>query len=347
MNKKILMMLGVFFLLVTAGGVSWWLHDSSGVGGVQQASALPLSSGVSADSHSPAAIATGLEGLPQSLAGTEVDCSLETDTAGHLRVTIGLRHCFDYFLSAVGEESIDALARRIHAQLRNRLQQPALGEAERVLAGYLAYLRGVADIEKRLLPPEAGQLDMERARQQMEQVRALRRLYLSPEVIVVFFSDDDAYGRYALERLELMQNKQLSAQARAQQLAALEQQLPEDIKASLRTVNQYLDLRELTDEWKKRSGSVEELRQIRSSLVGAEATARLEALDQENSAWDKRMSDWYSQRDAVLKNTALSQGDRERNLEDLRKMNFANEAERMRVAALERIHDQGLAVSGP
>lgn len=274
-----------------------------------------------------------------------MDCPLETDVSGHLQLTIRLRHCFDYFLSAVGEESIDSLAARIHAQLKNRLQQPALGEAERVLAGYLAYLRGVADIEKRLLPPEPGQVDMERARQQMDQVRALRRLYLSPEVIAVFFADDDAYDRYTLARLELMQDKKLSVQARAQQLAVLEQQLPEGIKASLKAVNQYLDLRVLTDEWKQRSGSAEELRQIRSNLVGEEAAARLEVLDQENADWDGRMKDWYAQRAALMKNANLSQTDRERQLEDLRKSRFANEAERMRVEALERIRDQGLVVS--
>lgn len=290
-------------------------------------------------------VISGLESLPPSLAGTEVDCSLEADAGGHLQVTIGLRHCFDYFLSAVGEESITTLTARIHAQLKSRLQQPALGEAERVLAGYLAYLRGVADIEKRLLAPEAGQMDLERARQQMEQVRALRPLYLSPEVIVAFFSDDDAYDRYTLEKLELMQNKKLSAPARAQQLAVLEQQLPEGIKASLKAVNQSLDLRALTDEWKQRSGSAEELRQIRTNLVGEEAATRLEALDQENADWDVRMNDWYVQRDALLKNTSLSQEDRERQLGDLRKNRFANEAERLRVEALERIRDQGLAVS--
>ncbi|MDG9925811.1 MULTISPECIES: lipase secretion chaperone [unclassified Pseudomonas] len=349
MNKTVLMLLGCCLLVATATGLPWWLHDESKTMEAVETPALPSTSEATlammpATTNTQADMATGLEGLPRSLAGTEVNCALETDAEGRLRITIGLRHCFDYFLAAVGEESIDTLTARIRAQLRHRLQEPALGEAKGVLEGYLAYLRGVADIEKAQVPT-SGQMDLERVRQQMEQVRSLRTQYLSPEVIAVFFGDDDAYDLFALARLELLQNKTLSPQARAQQLKELEQQLPEDIQASLEVTHQYLDLRTLTDDWKQRAGSAEELRQIRTSLVGEEATARLEALDQENAAWDRRMNAWYAQRDAILSNTGLSQEDRERQLDDLRESRFSNEAERLRAETLERIHDQAQPVS--
>ena len=346
--KTVSMLLGCCLLVAIAVGLPWWLHEEGQAPATQKGVASPRATeapGVAPSTpQTPVAMASGLEDLPQSLAGTQVSCALESDAAGHLRVTIELRHCFDYFLSAVGEESLDSLTARIRAQLRQRLQEPALGEAEEVLTGYLDYLRGVAEIEQSQLP-EPGQMDLARVRQQMEQVRSLRTQYLSPEVIAAFFSDDDAYDLYALARLELMQSKTLSAQARAQQLAELEQQLPDDIKASLQVTNQYLDLRTLTEDWKQRAGSADELRQIRTSLVGAEATARLEALDQENAAWDGRMNAWYAQRDAVLKNTGLSPEDRERQLTELRKSRFSSDAERQRVEALERIHDKGMPLS--
>lgn len=187
MKKTMLMAFGVCLLLVMMASLRGWFPGNSDAMKIHKAAASFLSSDTPVAGSLPAAIVTGLEDLPQSLRGTEVDCSLETDAGGHLKVTIGLRHCFDYFLSAVGEENIDTLTKRIHVQLQSRLRQPALGEAERVLGGYLAYLRGVADIEKRLLAPESGSLDLERARRQMEQIRALRRLYLAPDVIAVFF----------------------------------------------------------------------------------------------------------------------------------------------------------------
>ncbi|HEX6591176.1 MAG TPA: lipase secretion chaperone, partial [Moraxellaceae bacterium] len=285
-------------------------------------SASLLSSRAVAARAPQAAMVTGLEDLPPSLAGTEVDCTVATDAAGHLQATAGLRQCFDYFLSAVGEESPEILMARIRTQLRNSLREPALGEAEKVLAGYVAYLRGVADIEKRQASSAPGQWDLEKVRQQMQQVQALRRMYLSPEVIAAFFDEDDAYDRYTLARLELLQDRNLPAAARARQLAVLDQQLPAALRDSLKTVNQYTDLRTLTEDWKKRGGSAGELRQIRSNLVGEEATTRLEALDQENAAWDGRMAAWYGQRDALLKNSSLSTQDRDRQLEELRRSHF-------------------------
>lgn len=343
MRNMTLMVLAYCLLVAAVAGLPWWLYEQSDATEPPELASPPASEAAATTltaSRSAPAVATGLEELPKSLAGTEVSCAVETTADGHLLISIGLRHCFDYFLSAVGEESLQSLTARIRAQLRHRLREPALGEAEQVLEGYLAYLLGVADIEKRLVAPQPGRIDLESIRQQREQILALRAQHLSPEVIAVFFGDDDAYDGYALARLELMQDKGLSPQERARQLAELEQQLPEAIRASLEVTSRYLDLRKLTDDWQQRSGSAEELRQIRTSLVGEEATARLEALDQENTAWDERMSAWYEQRAALLSNVGLSQEDRERQLDELRKRRFGNEAERRRVEALERIHDR-------
>ena len=41
--------------------------------------------------------------LAPSLRGTEIDCPLKVDGQGQLILTIGIRNCFDYFLSSVGK----------------------------------------------------------------------------------------------------------------------------------------------------------------------------------------------------------------------------------------------------
>jgi lipase chaperone LimK len=179
----------------------------------------------------------------------------------------------------------------------------------------------------------------------MQQVQALRTQYFNQEVIAAFFGDEDAYDRYTLARLEVIQNKNLSAAQRAQQLAALQQQLPTSIQESMQTVNQYQNLEALTADWKKRGGTPAELRQIRESLVGAEAADRLEALDKDRAGWDQRMNAWYSERDAILHNTNLSEQDRQSQLNELRKSRFSD-TERMRVESLERMHDRGESVGG-
>ncbi|MBG4488258.1 lipase secretion chaperone [Pseudomonas aeruginosa] len=345
MNKKVFTFLGCCPWAGAGAGVGWWLQGESLVTArpatVERISRAELAPAKVQESSAQALAVAAPTTLPRSLVGTEVNCPVEAGDDGHLRITNGLRQCFDYFLAAIGEESLDVLVARIRAQLGGRLQEPARGEAERILVDYLAYLRGLESIQQGSEVREVGGADLDAIRQRMQQMRALREQYLSTEVIVAFFGEEDAYDRYTLARLELMRDKTLSAQARAQQLAELERQLPEGLQQSLKAVNQYLNLKTLTDKWKQHAGSAEELYQIRMSLVGAEATARLEALDQENIAWDRRMSEWFAQRDELLKTPGLSREDRERQLEELRRGSFSSEAERLRVEALERINDAG------
>jgi lipase chaperone LimK len=287
----------------------------------------------------PAHFTTGLENLPRSLHDTEVDGELAVDERGRLKITSRLRNVFDYFLSATGEEPVETLLKRLRAYIRHKLPAGAAAEAERILDGYVAYKKSLTVLQA-ATPAASGGFDIAALRRQMQQVPALRLQHLAPEVIDAFFGNEDAYDNYSLARLELLQDKQLTPQARAQQLAALEQQLPPDLQASLRIVSRYQNLEALTADWKERKGNPAELRQIRENLVGTEAAERLEALDRERAVWDQRMKSWFGQRDAILGNRNLADTDRQDQLETLRRQRFAP-GELARVQALERIHDQG------
>ncbi|MDQ8038214.1 MAG: lipase secretion chaperone [Pedobacter sp.] len=330
-----LLLAGIFFF---AGGPADSADAQAGQPGALSADGQPITQGPSPDSF-----VTGLEQLPNSLQGTEVDGELEVDAGGHLKITNGVRRVFDYFLSTIGEESLDTIVARIKAYIRHKLPPMAAGEAEALLDKYIAYKRGLENV-RQAQPRSDGSIDVSAVRQQMQQVQALRTQYFSAEVITAFFGDEDAYDRYTLDRLDVMQNKGLSPAQRAQQLAALEAQLPVSIQESMKTVNQYQNLESLTADWKKRGGSAAELRQIRESLVGAEAADRLETLDKDRAAWDQRMSSWYGERAAILGNTSLSEADRKQQLAELRNSRFSTD-ERLRVESLERMHDRGETVS--
>lgn len=333
---RIAMALGVMAIVA----LLYWLAPAGGTGaGTDPASAMASGSGSAAGMHQPpATFTTGTEGLPGSLQGTEVDGELEVDENGHLKITNGVRRVFDYFLSAVGEEPLESIIARIRAYIRHKLPPTAAAEAEELLDSYLAYKRGLESVQQ--AQTGGSTLDLEAIRRQMQQVQALRTQYFKPEVITAFFGDEDVYDRYTLARLEVMQNKSLSASQRAQQLAGLEDMLPPDIRESIKVANQVQNLDALTQEWKKRGGSAAELRQIRESVVGPEATDRLEALDQERAGWDQRMSAWYRERDAILATTSLSEQDRQQQVAELRNQRF-NETERVRAESLERMRDRG------
>lgn len=337
MKKKAgLLLISAFTVVVL---VLWVRPDADAT--IMPGASLPTArlAGDAAPVAAPATFTTGLEALPRSLRDTEVDGELEVDERGHLRITRGVRHVFDYFLSATGEESQDLLLQRLRAYFRHKLPAGAAAEAGRLLDGYIAYKKGRAGLQG-VTPSGSGQVDIAAVREQMQQVQALRLQFLAPEVIAAFFGEEDVFERYSLARLEILQNSQLTPQARAQQLATAEEQLPAALRESIKVITRVQDLQALTQDWQKRGGSPAELHQIREQLVGAEATGRLEVLDQQRAAWDSRMRGWYSERAALLGNRSLGEQDRQAQLEALRAQRFSAD-ERQRVEALEQMHDQG------
>ena len=344
--KKYIVYGVVAVLIIAAAAMLWLSRDSSNQAGTADASATGQTANGGQAPVSPSSFKTGLEGLPASLRGTEVDGEFEVDANGHLKITRGIRNTFDYFLSTVGEEPVETIIARIRAYIHYKLKDPAAHEAEVILDGYIAFKKGLSSIQPPPQPQSTNTIDIDAIRRQMDQVAALRTQYLAPDVIQAFFGDEDAYDHYTLARLQLMQNKSLSDAQRAQQLAALEQQLPPSVQESMKTVNQFQNLQAMTDDCKKRNCTAAELRQVRENLVGPEATDRLETLDKENAAWDTRMNSWLSQRAAILKNTSLSDSDRQQQITDQRNTLF-NQQEQVRVLALERIHDDGASTALP
>lgn len=329
-------------LLGVAGGLFWLASDDAGMA-VNEGGAAAGYAEDTATVTPPDTFATGLEALPASLAGTAVDGEFEVDAAGHLKITASIRRIFEYFLSTIGEEKLETIQARLKAYIRHKLQDPAASEAEQLLSSYLAYKSALKDL------PQAGgsaeaTLDPQALRQQKQQVQSLRQQYFTPEVITAFFGDEDLYDRYTLDRLDILQDKSLTAVQRAQRLAALEAQLPPQVQEALGAITKVQSLEALTADWKQRGGTPAELRQIRERLVGPEAADRLEALDAENAAWDQRMSAWYAERAAILGNRSLSETDRQRQVEQARNARF-EAGERVRVESLERMKDRGEVVA--
>lgn len=299
-------------------------------------SAAHIAGGTSATTQ----FVTGLEGLPASLRGTEAP-SVTVDDQGRLIINRDLRNVFDYFLTTIGEEPVDTIIARIRAYLRNILKgKPAADQADQILTSYINYKRALLS-----LPPSPAQenrktMDLDAYQRQLDQTAQLRRQYLSAEVIQAFFGEEDAYDQYTLARLRLMQDAGLSQAARDQQIASLEQQLPASIQEHLKQARQLKGLQDIQESCSKRNCSASELHDERVAMVGAEATTRLEKLDQDTASWDARISSWLNQRASILGNTALSESDRQQQVATARNALFSS-AELVQVKNLEQIHDEG------
>ena len=125
-----------------------------------------------------------------------------------------------------------------------------------------------------------------------------------------------------------------------QGLKELFNNLPEDWKENLQQLSQLEDLRKLTAEIKARGGSAEELRQMRTNLVGPEATQRLENLDVQRNDWKQRVDQYLSDRDGIMK-SSMSDSAKQSAVEQLRTQQFNNPQDKLRVQTFETVHDQG------
>jgi lipase chaperone LimK len=278
------------------------------------------------------AFITGLEQLPASLAGTEVDGEILIDEQQRLVVTNRLRDLFDYFLNSLGEETLPTILDRIRAYVTHRVPEPAQSQALRLLDQYVAYRQAVEKLSTKTSPNQAFDVDV------IERLKsheiALRQQYFSSQEIDAFFGMQDAIDQNALASLRVQQNPHLSVAQKAAQIAQIQDQLPEDIKAQLKPTLQIEQLNQLTDEWTQRGGDPNELREIRTNLVGAEATERLERLDQEDAAWQQRIDQYLATRQQVLSNQGLSDAQQQQQIKSLQNAQF-NDTERLRLKAYE------------
>lgn len=279
---------------------------------------------------------TGLEDLPASLVGTDVDGEILIDENKNLHVTRGLRNFFDYFLSTVGEESLQTIIERVKAYIRHRTPEPAQSQTIALFDQYIAYRAALGRI------PEAGgksadQIDLDAVMQQKAAEQQLRQNFFDSKTILAFFGDDDAYDQYTLQSLKIAQNSQLSEAEKAKQTADLLQQLPESLRDSIQTSMQYQNLDQLTSQWKARGGSAAELRQIRTNLVGPEATNRLEALDQEDNQWQTRVDAYLKSYRPIINNPQWSVEQKQLMITSLRRQQGFSDTEQLRLPAFEQM----------
>ena len=61
---------------------------------------------------------------------------------------------------------------------------------------------------------------------------------------------------------------------------------------------------------------------------------RLEALDQERAVWDGRMNEYLQQRDAILKNQALSEQDRQKQVNDIKQKSLDQQEQIQKISLL-------------
>lgn len=263
-----------------------------------------------------------------SLQGTHVDGMLEVDHNGHLLITEQIRHLFDYFYTTVGEISFEQASANIRQHLASQLQQPALGQALGLLDDYIAYKTALVELEQAF--PVIADIDGLRGR--ADAVQRLRAGIFSAEAHQAFFAAEKVFNSFSLERLAIMHDENIPDADKGAMIEDLRNSLPQDMQ-DLLVPQIHQVLTEQTETLQASGADAGQIRELRLSLVGPEATGRLESLDAQRQQWQLRVAEFSAERQAIIEHPGLAEVDKRQAIEDLEAQRFAPN-ERLRLASL-------------
>ncbi|MGP5101908.1 lipase secretion chaperone [Psychrobacter celer] len=356
-----IVIIAVVIIVIAAAVIVWFKPDSQRMETAQLASIASADTSEStlstalnseqteqtASAQNQSAFVTGVERLPRSLKGTQVDGEIIIDEHKQLVVTEGLRRLFDYFLSAIGEEDEAVIFARVESYIRHHTPEPAASQAVAIFGNYVAYLKALPDIEKRygnlqLQVSKSGELDLNAIAQQRQEVAILRQQYFDKTTIEAFFGAEDNYDDYSMEMVRINQNEQMSE---AQKQAARQDYVSRLPDGAIKTnIMQQANLNELmarTERMKAAGASPEALYNMRRELVGAPAAERLAQVDQEDANFDQRFTQYETQKAQLLSQSA-NPVEAQSQIEQLEQQLF-DDAERKRLsgyAALQKTKTQ-------
>lgn len=341
-NKKIIFSLVI--TLITVVILIWMFKPNATVTGnpevrqptamgkVTQASNQPLNAPLSPPQ---AGIYGPLPALAPSLQGTEIDCPLQVDKSQNLILNSGIRTCFDYFLSSLGEKTEIQLVNDIQQYLSATLPASAATYAKKLLGQYMAYKHALSSIQ----PPQQNQeLQADSMQRVIIDMSNLQRKFFSSPEMEAFFGNETAYNEFSVQQLKINSNPNLTTQQKAEKVGLLLAQMPPVLADSIRPVLQYNELQELTKAINAEGGSAADLRAIRESLVGSAAADRLEKVDREEISWKTQVDSYLATREQI-QNSSIDTISKQREIEELRNRSFRTPEDRLRVQTFEQIHD--------
>lgn len=268
----------------------------------------------------------------RSFEGTQPDGNIQVESGDVLVVSAELVRLFDYYLSAVGEKPLEAIRMEIERELDQRLKPHAAVEAKTLLASYLNYKKALVEVEKN---PRIAGGSLEAIRARLLALQETRARFFSAADIQAMFAMEDMRNLDAVARLEISQDKTLSAAQKAEKLAALDAALPAPLREEREAPMQIVRLEESANKLRSQGASEDEIYRMRATAISPEAAARMAEVDRDESVWKSRINSYLTERTRLLGATAnYPPVDREMALQQLRQTHF-NADEQKRLAAYE------------
>ena len=276
-QKRALIIIAVLIFIALIALVYWLKPDSIVSSDASNATHQPLNQLESSTAIAAQAKTGAFASASQQ--DIQINCQLKIDGSNRLIVNEATKNCFEFFITQYGEKDIQQIKTDFITYAKTNYKEPVLTQLIDLWTRYMQYREQLGNLEK-------PNIDEEKAgyyKAIFDNMKNLRKKFFSDYEVEGLFGVEDTYNDYTIARMELLDNKKLTEAEKAQKLQELFKDLPEDWKENLKQLSQLEDLRKLTAEIKARGGSAEELRQMRTNLVGPEATQRLETLDADRS----------------------------------------------------------------
>ena len=287
--------------------------------------------------------------LPGTLEGTIMQQALAVDEDGNLRISSDIKRVFDFFLSTIEEEDLDIILSRIQEYLDYSLDEPALSQAKEIMTQYISLKKALFDFEVeraeslKAIMEQGGDTKgasyLSLLKEQLDAQRDLRSLHLSPETHDAFYADEEAYDSYSLARMEVNANKSLTDEEKQARFAEIDAQAPVEIVEARKEAQVTDILKAKTQVLKESGANQQEIKALRTEMLGPEAAERFEVLDQERANWNQRIERYLKARQAILSNDGLSEGDKSQQINTLRQNDF-DSREQIRLGVYERRSDE-------
>lgn len=312
--------LGVLSLALVAAVLAWWPHG---------ATETPPAADVMAGGR-PAFVPSMRDTVPDGDLGRRPS----GNPSGQLErpAYAELKRLFDYYLSAVGEQSIDAITQQVSIEIDRRLPSSQAQEARRLLALYLSFKRELVELEKK---PELAGTGVQAIRQRLLAMQDLRAQYFSAQETQGMFGFDDAYDMDAVARLQISQDAALSDAQKKLQLAALDAAMPAFLRNEREASRVVVRIEQMAQTMRAQGANEDDVYRMRAKELDPQAASRLAEVDREELAWKARIATYLSERRELQKaHVDAPESQRELALGQLQQSRFTPD-ERRRLAAYE------------
>jgi lipase chaperone LimK len=277
--------------------------------------------------------------LPRSLQGTQIDGDLAVDQNGKLIISPDIRRLFDYFLSAAHEEGTELSISRIKEYIQLTLPHEAENEALNILYGYLDYKNNLKRFNHEGLSELSKSEALDQLKTAIEDREALRRQYMSQEVVDAFFAAEEAYDHYNLSRMEIEYNETLNDAEKKEMIAQLDEQLPEGLRERRRYMTEEAELKNQIAELQQQEGSEDKIYELREKFYGKKAADGLAELDKQRKDLKNRFNAYYESKKRILNSPDLTDEEKRNQINHLKQESFSK-AELVRIDIYEKIRDQ-------